>query len=68
MVEMALGQLSAKNVVTLDEERKAFSRMPNVDAICKSARTGAVQRTGDRRADRPERPNPRRRPRAGASR
>jgi len=23
--------------------RKAFSRMPNVDAICKSARTGAVQ-------------------------
>jgi hypothetical protein len=23
--------------------RKAFARMPNVDAICKSARTGAVQ-------------------------
>jgi radical SAM superfamily enzyme YgiQ (UPF0313 family) len=32
--------------------RKAFARMPNVDAICKSARTGAVQSVlavGDRR-------------------
>lgn len=32
--------------------RKAFGRMPNVDAICKSARTGAVQSVlalGDRR-------------------
>jgi radical SAM superfamily enzyme YgiQ (UPF0313 family) len=32
--------------------RKAFARMPNVDAICKSARTGAVQSAlalGDRR-------------------
>jgi radical SAM superfamily enzyme YgiQ (UPF0313 family) len=32
--------------------RRAFSRMPNVDAICKSARTGAVQSVlavGDRR-------------------
>ena len=32
--------------------RKAFARMPNVDAICKSARTGAVQSIlalGDRR-------------------
>ena len=32
--------------------RKAFARMPNVDAVCKSARTGAVQSVlalGDRR-------------------
>jgi hypothetical protein len=32
--------------------RKAFARMPNVDAICKSARTGAAQSAlalGDRR-------------------
>jgi radical SAM superfamily enzyme YgiQ (UPF0313 family) len=38
--------------VKLQYLRRAFARMPNVDAICKSARTGAVQSVlavGDRR-------------------
>ena len=45
--------------------RKAFARMPNVDAICKSARTGAV--AVDPRPGRPARGRrPRDRGRAGA--
>ena len=47
MVEMALGQLSAKNVVTLDEERKAQMVSNLLVVLCSEHETQPVVNAGD---------------------